>query len=124
MPTATAPIGKPAATKTTGFVKPGLSRQTGGSKEVEDEEEESPGLQPVHLGISVLALLLGALLAYTVFSTDQTPNRHNSTDYFFGEPNAAPTDSPSAVVSADDDEEENSSSAAASDDDEDDEDED
>lgn len=122
MPTATAPIGKPAAAKATGFTKPSLSRQTGSDKNEVDEEEESPGLQPVHLGISVVALLLGILLAFTVFRTDQTPNRVSSSDYFFGEPKAAD----SASVAADTEEDSSSSSApadAADEDDEEDEDE-
>lgn len=116
MPTATAPLGKPAAAKTAGFVKPGLSRQTGAPKEV-DEEEESPGLQPVHLGISVLALILAALFTYMTYSTDQTPKRVSDADYFFGQPKATDVGSGS-YTSADDDEDSGSSSSDTDDDEE------
>ena len=90
MPTATAPLGKPSATKPTGFTKPaGLSRQTTIKKDVEEEEETS-SLQPVHIGISAVALILAALFMWTVYNGDQTPNR--TSEYLFGQPTAEGAD--------------------------------
>lgn len=130
MPAATAPLGKPSAKPTSGFTKPaGLSRQTSSSTkentEVEEEEETS-GLQPVHLGVSIVALLLTALFLFTTYKADQTPNRVS--DYLFGKPVAADDAgyAPSASDDDSDDEEEaaSSSSSASDDEDEDDEDDD
>lgn len=88
MPTATTPLGKPAAAaKPAGFTKPaGLSRQTAPAKSEETEEEEV-GLQPVHIGISAVALILSILFVWTVYTGDQVPNR--TSDYLFGQPTAA-----------------------------------
>lgn len=86
MPAATSPLGKkPAGAKPTGFTKPaGLSRQTAPAKTEEDEAEKGP--QPVHIGISAVALILAGLFAWMVYKGDQTPNRVS--DYIFGQPQA------------------------------------
>ena len=113
MPAATAPLGKPStATKPTGFTKPaGLSRQTGAAKNEAEDEETEPQLQPVHIGISAVALLLALLFAWTVYQGDQVPNR--TSDYLFGQPAAADDSATSAsdtsVDSADDDDEDEDS---------------
>ena len=123
MPTATAPLGKPSApTKpAAGLTKPGLSRQTSAPKDAAaDEEEEAAGLQPIHLGISVVALLLAALFLFTAYSADQTPNRVS--DYLFGRPDVT-DDSGSSAYSSDSDDNGGSSSSTADDDDEEEEDE-
>lgn len=119
MPAATSPLGKPTASKPTGFTKPaGLSRQTAAAKE--EEEEESPGLQPIHLGISIVALILAALFAFTTYQADQTPNRVSP--YLLGEPKAGDVGTASSSYDATDDEDEddNSSSSTSGDEDEDD----
>lgn len=123
MPKATAPIGKPAAAaKPTGFVKPGLSRQTGSSKAAEAEEDDEPqGLRPVLLGISGLALLVSGLFAYTAYSTDQTPNRASEDHYLLGKPSASEAagddsySSSSASSSVDDDDDDDDASSSSSD---------
>ncbi len=94
MPAATVPVpaGKPAPAAApkpaaTGFVKPaGLSRQTVSNKVEEDEEIEA-GPKPVHLGISIAAVLVSLLFIYAAYSADHTPNRVSS--YLFPEPQAA-----------------------------------
>lgn len=74
-------MGKPA-----GFTKPaGLSRQT--ASNAVDEEEEEVGLQPVHIGLSAVALLIALLFCWQTYSADQTPNR--TSDYFFGTPSVS-----------------------------------
>lgn len=101
MPAATAPLGKPAAASkpTAGFTKPaGLSRQTGSAKHDEEEEEGEKPLQPVHIGLSVVALLLSLLFAWTVYQGDQVPNRKS--DYLFGKPVAEADGSASSSSSA------------------------
>ena len=83
----------PAASETTpkpssaGFVKPaGLSRQTVSTK-IEEEEEIEVGPKPVHLGISIAAVLVSLLFVWAAYSADHTPNRVS--DYLFPEPQAA-----------------------------------
>lgn len=102
MPAATAPLGKPsAASKPTGFTKPaGLSRQTGSAEKSDGEEEEGEKqLQPVHIGISAVALLLALLFMWTVYKGDQVPNRVS--DYLFGQPTQADASAPSDYASDD-----------------------
>lgn len=119
MPAATAPLGKPAASKPTGFTKPaGLSRQTASAKDTAAEEEEAPGLQPVHLGISVVALLLAGLFAFTAYTADQTPNRVS--EYLFGDPGASDASS-SAAAEDDSDDGDSADSGSSSDSEEEDE---
>lgn len=125
MPAATAPLGKPTASKpTTGFTKPaGLSRQTASGTSTKetttvDEEEENTGLQPIHLGVSIVAALLAALFLFTTYTGDQTPNRVS--DYLFGKPSAGDV---SADYTSASDDEDSSSSASDSEDEEDEEDE-
>lgn len=109
MPAATAPLGKPgAATKPTGFTKPaGLSRQTSSAKDDSEEEEGEKPLQPVHIGISALALLLSLLFVWAAYKGDQVPNRVS--DYLFGQPSVADDSSASmssaSQSSSDDDDE-------------------
>ena len=108
MPAATAPLGKPsAASKPTGFTKPaGLSRQTGSAKaETEEEEGEKP-LQPVHIGISAVALLLSLLFVWTAYQADQVPNRVS--DYLFGQPSTAADNAVVGSTSSDDEDEDSS----------------
>lgn len=115
MPTATAPLGKPAAAKPTGFTKPaGLSRQTPAAvKKDIVEEEETPGLQPVHIGISAVALILAALFMWTVYDGDQTPNR--TSEYLFGAPGAEEQDATVSTDDSSDDEEDSEDGESGSD---------
>lgn len=72
-------------------------------------------MQPVHIGISAVALLLAILFLWTAYKADQVPNRVS--EYMFGQPSAA--DSSSSASSASD----SDSDSDASDDEDDDEDE-
>lgn len=112
MPTATAPLGKPGAAKTASIKPAGLSRQNAAKNEAAEEEEEEQGLQPVHLGVAVVALLLAGFFLFTTYKTDQTPNRVS--EYLFGKPNAEDT---SGYSSSDDDDSSSTSSAKADDED-------
>ena len=84
MPTATAPIGKPA-----GFAKPaGFTKPAGFSRPKDTEEEEEPQkLHPVLLGLGIVAILLMAFLCWMQYSIDQTPGR--VTEGLFGKPSTA-----------------------------------
>lgn len=98
MPTATAPLGKPAAAAKPGFsTKPTLSRQTGAPKEENEEEEVDQGPQPVHIAIASVALLLSLLFVWTVYQGDQVPNRVS--DYMLGQPSAADDSSAGSYAS-------------------------
>ena len=54
---------------------------------MEEDEEIEAGPKPVHLGISIAAVLVSLLFIYAAYSADHTPNRVSS--YLFPEPQAA-----------------------------------
>lgn len=88
MPTATAPIGKPA-----GFTKPaGFAKPAGFGKPAADEDDDEPRKDhPVILTLAIVSVLLMALFCFKQYQVDQTPGR--ASDYLFGNPSAASSDS-------------------------------
>lgn len=111
MPAATAPLGKPEAAKpsspsaTKDSTDPDKPATTTAD---EEEEEENVGLQPVHLGLSVAALLVAGLFLFTTYTADQTPNR--ASEYLFGTPKVADV----SMSNYGDDDDSGSSSRASS----------
>lgn len=101
MPTATAPIGKPA-----GFAKPaGFTKPAGFSRPKDAEEDEEPQkLHPVLLGLGIVAILLMAFLCWMQYSIDQTPGR--VTEGLFGKPTADASADAGADYAASDSEDE------------------
>lgn len=85
MPTATAPVGKPA-----GFTKPaGFSKPAGFGKkaaEVEEEDDEPKKDSPVIIVLAALTVIVMALVCFKQYQTDQTPGRVS--EYTFGSPTA------------------------------------
>ena len=123
MPAATAPLGKPseAAKPAAPGAKPAAPAASDTPQRTDDEEEEeTPGLQPVHLGISVVALLIAALFLYTTYTADQTPNR--TSEYLFGTPKTEDSSYSSSDYSSSDDDDDDRGGSSSSSDDEDDED--
>ncbi len=101
MPTATAPIGKPAGfAKPAGFTKPaGFSRP----KDTAEEDEEPQKTHPVLLGLGIVTILLMAFLCWMQYSIDQTPGR--VTEGLFGKPVAGAAADAGSDYSSDDSEE-------------------